>query len=111
MLELGDSLDRWDGDLWLAGETANAVTPEVEDVVRVTGDADRWLRQRCGLSPDDTRLVVADRWGQIWQTAVADDHHILVDPAEMLETTRFIAVQRPECETLDQPTGDWSSVR
>jgi len=35
----------------------------------------------------------------------------LVFLSQVLETTRFIAVQRPECETLDQPTGDWRSVR
>jgi hypothetical protein len=106
LLELGDSLDRWDGDLWLVGDIADGIARTVTDVVRVTGDADRGLRQRCDLSPDDARVVVADRWGQIWQTAVADDHHTLVDPADVLETTKLIAIQCPECETLDQPTGD-----
>lgn len=110
LLDVRDDLDRWDGDIWLVGDIAEGGAPPVTDVVRVTGDGDHQLRQRCGLSPDDARVVVADRWGQIWQTAVADDRHSLVDPAEVLETTKFIAIQCPECETLDQPTGDWSTV-
>lgn len=111
LAELRGRLSTWDGDLWLVGDTADAVMPEATDVVRITGDAADRLRQRCGLPPDDARLVVADRWGQIWQTAVADEHHVLVDPAAVLETTMFIALQCPECETLDQPAADWSSVR
>ena len=112
LMELRDRLSSWDGDVWLVGETADDLaTPSADNVVRVTGDADRRLRQRCGLPPDEARLVIADRWGQIWQTAVADDHHVLVDPADVLETTKWIATQCPECETLDQPIGDWSSVR
>ena len=56
-------------------------------------------------------MVIADRYGQIWQTATADDQHVLVDAADVLATTRWIAIQCPECETLDQPAGDWNSVR
>ena len=110
LLDVGDSLARWDGDIWLIGAIADGTAPSATDVVRVTGDADRRLRERFGLAPEDARVIVADRWGQIWQTAVADDRHVLVDPGDVLETTKFIAIQCPECETLDQPTGDWSSV-
>lgn len=111
LVERGDRLATWDSDLWLVGATASDVVPDGAGVLRVTGDADQRLRHRCGLRPDDARLVVADRWGQIWQTAAADDDHVLVDPGDVLETTTWIATQCPECETLDQPTGDWSSVR
>ncbi len=111
LVALRAHLSRWDGDLWLVGDTADDVMPEADDVIRVTGDTDHLLRQRCGLSADDARVAVADRWGQIWQTAVADDRHTLVAPADVLETIKFIAIQCPECETLDQPAGDWSSVR
>lgn len=106
LLELRARLAQWDGDLWLAG---GAVTPDVDGIC-VTGDAEHRLRQRCGLLPDDATVVVADRWGQIWLVASTDDRHVLVDPADVLETTKFIALQCPECETLDQPAGDWSSV-
>lgn len=108
LLELRARLAKWDGDLWLVGD---AVIPEAVDVIRVTGDADHRLRQGCGLSPEDATLVVADRWGQVWQVAPTDDRHVLVETADVLETTKFIAIQCPECETLDQPAGDWSSVR
>lgn len=111
LLELRDRLAGWDGELWLVGATADDVAPGAEDVVRATGDADHRLRRRCGLSSSDAQVVIADRWGQVWQTSLADDHHTLVDPADVLETTGFIAVQCPECETPDQPAGDWSSVR
>jgi hypothetical protein len=110
LLDIRDGLQRWDGDIWLVGDIAESSEPSVADVTRVTGDGDHRLRRGCGLSADDARVVVADRWGQIWQTAVADERHTLVDPADLLETTKFIAIQCPECETLDQPTGDWSNV-
>lgn len=87
---------------------AGASAPD--DVARVTGDDDRRLRQRCELSTDDARIVVADRWGQVWQTAAAGDDHSLLDVADVVETTKFMAPQCPECETLDQPVGDWSRI-
>jgi hypothetical protein len=111
LVELRDHLTGLDGELWLAGPTADDLAGAAPDVVRATGDADRRLRRRCDLSPTDARVVVADRWGQIWQTAVADHRHTLIDAADVLETIRFIAVQCPECETPDQPPGDWSTVR
>lgn len=111
LLDLHDSFVRWDGDLWLIGDIVGSRARPVTDVVGVTGDAAHRLRQRCGLSSADAWVAVADRWGQIWQALLADDRHALVDPADVLETTKFIAVQCPECETLDQPAGDWSTVR
>lgn len=111
LLDLRDALDQCDGDLWLIGDIADSPARSVTGVAGITGDAAHRLRKRCGLSPADAWVAVADRWGQIWQAAAPDDRHTLVDPAEVLKTTEFIAVQCPECETLDQPTGDWSTVR
>ncbi|HSJ43814.1 MAG TPA: hypothetical protein VK923_03925 [Euzebyales bacterium] len=111
LMELRARLATWDGDVWLVGRAADTSSPAAEDVVRITGQADHRLRTRCDLSSTDAWVAVADRWGQIWQTAMADEHHTLVDPADVIETTRFIAIQCPECETLDQPAADWSAVR
>ena len=59
LLDVGDSLARWDGDIWLIGGIADGTAPSATDVVRVTGDADRRLRERCGLAPEDARVIVA----------------------------------------------------
>jgi hypothetical protein len=107
LVDLRDRLDLWDGDVWLIGDIAGSTTQPVGDVVGVTGNADRRLRQRCNLPPTDARVVVADRWGQIWETTIADDRHNLMDPEDVLETTKFIAIQCPECHTLDQPPSGW----
>ena len=110
LLETRDALRRSDSDLWFVGDSVPPVTTTADDVRRVTGDAERGLRTRAGVSEDGAWLIVADRWGQVWQAAAADDRHTLATPADALETAWFIAVQCPECETLDQPTDDWSSV-
>lgn len=111
LLDRRDALSRADGDLWvIGGAAANALPVGVRGVATVTGDVAHVLRQRCDLPADDPWVIVADRWGQVWQAEAADDRHALVDPDAVVETALFIGVQCPECETLDQPTVEWSNV-
>lgn len=110
LLESHDELARWDGQLWLSGDSVDVGASLPDDIARITGADDRRLRQGCGLSMAAAHIVVADRWGQIWQTTATDHDHGLPDVADVVETTRFMALQCPECETLDQPVGDWTRI-
>lgn len=111
LLDRRDSLSRADADVWVISGGAGDTHPVGADGVHtVTGAAADRLRRRCDLPTDEAWLIVADRWGQVWQAEAADDNHALVDPADAVETATFIGVQCPECETLDQPTVDWSHV-
>ena len=112
LIALQEHFALWDGDVWLVGESVAELAEHTLDYrARIIGDPARRAHQRCGLPEQRAVVVVADRWGQVWDIAISDDDHALRDPADLCATTQFIAVQCPECETLDQPAGDWSTVR
>lgn len=115
---LRDAADRfatWDGDVWIGDAREPAVASDAAHADAAVAmlrsvDGDR-LRRRWGWPPDVAGVVVADPWGQVWQIALADESHALPERDELVETTRFIAIQCPECETADDPRCDWSLVR
>lgn len=112
LIALHERFASWDGDVWLLGASVAQLAEHASDErTRITGDPGGRAHRRCGLLERQAAVVVADRWGQVWDIARSDDGHTLPDPADLCETMQFIAVQCPECETLDQPAGDWSSVR
>jgi ribosomal protein S27E len=112
LIALQEHFALWDGDVWLLGGSLAQLAEHIPaDRARIAGDPARRAHQRCGLPEQRAVVVVADRWGQVWDIATSDDDHALPDPADLCATTQFIAVQCPECETLDQPPGEWSTVR
>ena len=81
-----------------AKEPTGAGATDMVDLVVDGGD----LRAAAGLDPDRIGLLVADRFGVVWNADV-HTHHRLPDTAELVARVRFLAIQCPECETLDAP--------
>lgn len=68
------------------------------------------------LTSDDTvgvigveppAIGVADEWGELHFTMRATADHDLPRADEVVDWTRFVAIQCPECE---QPEGEWRSL-
>lgn len=66
------------------------------------------------LADSDSRLgvtgalvAVADEWGEIFATFDIDETHDFPSGPELLEWTRFITIQCPECEG---PEGEWRTL-
>jgi hypothetical protein len=51
------------------------------------------------------RVVVADRYGQVYAVHDADRADLLPSPNELGEWFRFLATACPECGVLDDPIG------
>ena len=64
------------------------------------------------LEPDDRpmhRVVIADRYGQVYETTDAEDPQTLPDARAFEEWFRFLATACPECGVLDDPRErDWT---
>jgi hypothetical protein len=58
-------------------------------------------------SGDHAAVIIADEWGEVFFAAEPSPAHNLPAPAEIVEWTRFIAIQCPECGV---PDAAWSSV-
>jgi ribosomal protein S27E len=112
LIALRNRFAEWDGDVWLVGDSVAYLAEHApDDHVRVVGDTARRAHRRCRLPERHAATIIADRWGQVWQIAISGGDHAFPDPADLCATAQFIAVQCPECETPDQPAGDWSTVR
>jgi len=54
------------------------------------------------------RLLIVDRYGQVYWTGEADAADGLLPPDELREWFKFLATACPECGVLDDPTDrDW----
>jgi hypothetical protein len=67
-------------------------------------DADGGARRRVGVSGDDVAVIVADRWGAVYQVTAAGADHFLPDPRDLVGLAKFIDIQCPECEV---PSPEW----
>lgn len=62
----------------------------------VVADEARKLWARMGM--DGAAAIVADPWGEVRMRHTAGAAHDLPSPAELVDWTRFVAMQCPECE-------------
>lgn len=79
------------GDQGLAAE----VGAEVGTAVDVLVDAERVLLDRVGAI-DGPVVLVADRYGQIFEIMQAGAEHALPEPRELEEWLKYLATQCPE---------------
>jgi hypothetical protein len=101
------SLDVWNGrPLVVVGslEQADQLAGEVAAPRdRLVVDADGRLRRSLGFEGSRWGLVIADRWGVVYQVSEADHAEELPDIGEIREWTKFLATQCPECGVIDEP--------
>lgn len=63
-------------------------------------------RRACGLTDDGAAVVIADRFGEVWESEAVGDDHAGPTHEQVISTVRYIAVQCPECATPDSPALD-----
>lgn len=77
----------------------------------VVDDPDGGARRRCGVAPDQSVLLVADRFGEVWYAVRPGPDHDLPPVDTLREWVRFLGTQCPECGVADSPqTDDWTLV-
>ncbi|HEY8469109.1 MAG TPA: hypothetical protein VIL18_05675 [Longimicrobiales bacterium] len=105
-------------DIW-AGRPLVIVPASVENAARLVGsvdgvpfsvlaDPDGEVRRRLGVPADRAALVIADRWGVVYNAVEADTARDLPPVDEVIEWVRYLATQCPECGVPDEPgRGEW----
>lgn len=69
-------------------------------------DPDGRTRRACGLTADDAALLIADRFGEVWESQAVGDDHAAPTHEQVISAVRYIAIQCPECGTPDSPALD-----
>ncbi|HEX2141865.1 MAG TPA: hypothetical protein VHK28_06255 [Candidatus Limnocylindria bacterium] len=67
-----------------------------------------WDGRVVSLQPDgqgDHRLLILDRYGQVYEVTDAPDAAALPDAHNLAEWFRFLATACPECGVIDDPIG------
>ncbi|MDP9072696.1 MAG: hypothetical protein M3N98_00745 [Actinomycetota bacterium] len=67
-------------------------------------DPDGAARARIGVADNDVAVIVADRYGAVYQVDAAGADHCLPAPAALVELAKFIDIQCPECGV---PGAEW----
>ena len=84
-------------------DEARAFARECRLPFPVIPDPDGDARRRCGVLASAAAVLVADRWGQLYDVAVAGAGHELPSADEVEAWLRFLATQCPECGVPDEP--------
>lgn len=50
------------------------------------------------VATENPAVTIADQWGEIAVTESAGEGHTFIEPAEVVEWLRFLAMKCPECE-------------
>lgn len=82
---------------------------QVGDRTDVLVDAERRLLDRVEAR-DGPVVLVADRYGQLYEILPAGRDHTLPTPGELEAWLQYLATQCPECGVLDQPGRDGRSL-
>ena len=101
---LGAELQEWGAQVvavW--GDSLSNVTQWQKQMPAATGssftalaDEEQRVAPQCGMRAPG--LLVADQWGVLSVVQQASEDHQLLSPAEIVDWTRFIAIQCPECQ-------------
>lgn len=85
---------------------ASGVAAYRDDIASAEAELRAWDGRVVILEPDGRRayrLVIADRYGQVYHCADASDEASLPRSAELVEWFRFLATACPECGVIDDP--------
>ncbi len=76
----------------------------------VLADEESAARRACGVSSEQVVLFVADRYGSVHEVFEVGDQHAFPPVGELVEWTKFLGTQCPECGVPDEPgLGEWGS--
>lgn len=76
----------------------------------VLADDDSAARRACGVSPDAVVVFVADRYGSVHEVFEVGDQHAFPPIENLVEWTKFLGTQCPECGVPDEPgLGEWGA--
>jgi hypothetical protein len=66
------------------------------------------LRRRVGVEEGSWALLIADRWGVLYDVVQTEDVDDLPDLDDIDAWLKFLATQCPECGVIDEPTSpEW----
>lgn len=80
----------------------------LQELEAAAADFAAWDGRIAALEPDGEamhRLVIADRYGQVYAAVDAAEASDLPDAAALEEWFRFLATACPECGVIDDPIG------
>lgn len=90
----------------------DGLTDYLRTLAALADDFAAWDGRVVVLEPDGEpqhRVVVIDRYGQVYEAATADDSSDLPSAHALEEWFRFLATACPECGVLDDPRSrDWT---
>ena len=101
--EVGDAVD----DLRSWGTQVVGVTPgPLPDHLPflVLGDEDNSGRRRLGIADDEAAVLLADRWGEVFEVAAFGGDHGFPLPRQLVESAKIVDVSCGECNV---PGPEW----
>lgn len=92
-------------------EEATQLVGRVEGVpFPVLADVDGAALRRLGVQRGKAALLIADRWGVVYDAVEADSEAELPPESETVEWAKYLSTQCPECGVPDEPgPGEWAS--
>ncbi len=91
------------------GDTTNQLGEELD--YPVLADEDSAARRACGVGSEHVVLFVADRYGSVHEAFEVGDQHAFPPVEDLVEWTKFLGTQCPECGVPDEPgLGEWEPV-
>lgn len=102
-----ERMERWDArPLVVVEEPPESAGASTAAPVRI--DARGSLRGACALEAGEAAVVLADRWGEVYEVC-REEADALPDPGALEEWLRYIATQCPECGVRDtEAPGGWN---
>lgn len=87
----------WDGSVRALTDdpAAGALQDELDEGVDVLVDRDRTILDRLMMGAGPA-VVVADRYGQVFQIFRGGEEHVVAEPRELEEWLQYLATQCPE---------------
>lgn len=73
----------------------------------VVGDEGGAARRRLGIGDDEAAVVLADRWGEVFEVAAIDDAHDFPLPRHLIESAKIVDVSCGECNV---PSPEWRNA-
>ena len=70
----------------------------------VLGDGDGAGRRRLGIGDDEAAVLLADRWGEVFEVATTGSDHGFPLPRQLVESAKIVDVSCGECNV---PGPEW----